>query len=272
MEKVIQQNLKAREKVMVACPLLPAHRARPAKDNKICSHAPIQELVISSPSQRSTSPSRSSLDNGPRHLLPTRTRRSAKDNKNSSHAPIQELVLPSPSETNTTPPYISFKEMMTRSHSKTNKDNSVRVGKIEAPYRTCFTNKCPWRWKLLRLKAIDVFDLIHANVLYKMFMHFEFLISSICYCPSRQYHLVYCKDVDYCDSSGLLWYYCLKHTCLKIIIMCGTRGGTWGPDPPPTPWKITKYRVFWQYRSGSPEKSQDSIQCWAIIGTPAKRH
>ena len=187
MEDVIQQNLKAREKVMVACPLLPAHRARPAKDNKNCSHAPIQELVISSPSQSSTTPP---LDIGARRLLPTRTGRSAKGNKNSSHTPIQELVLPSPSETNIAPPYISFKEMMTRSHCKTTTDNSVRVGKIETPYRTCFTNKCPWRWKLLRLKAIAVFDLIHANVLYKMFMNFECLISSKSYCASRQYHLV----------------------------------------------------------------------------------
>ena len=142
MEEVIQQNLKAREKVMAACHRLPAHRARPAKDNKNCSHAPIHELVISNPSQSSTTPP---LDIGARRLLPTRTGRSAKANKNSSHAPIHELVLPSPSETNTTPPYISFKEMMTRSHCKTNTDNSVRVGKIETPYRTCFTNKCPWR-------------------------------------------------------------------------------------------------------------------------------
>ena len=50
-------------------------------------------------------------------------------------------------------------------------------------------------------------------------------------------------------------------------------GGTGGPD---LPEKSQKYRVFLQYRSGSPEKSQlsnqASIQCWAIIDTPAKRH
>ena len=39
--------------------------------------------------------------------------------------------------------------------------------------------------------------------------------------------------------------------------------------------KTQKYRLSKQYWSGSPEKSQSyqaSIQCWAIIGTPAKRH
>ena len=49
--------------------------------------------------------------------------------------------------------------------------------------------------------------------------------------------------------------------------------GTGDPDPPP--WKNTKYRVSYQYRSGSPNKSQSykaSIQCWAIVGPPAKRH
>ena len=53
--------------------------------------------------------------------------------------------------------------------------------------------------------------------------------------------------------------------------MCGSRGGTGGPDPPgklqnigflsnicPDPLKNRSY--------------QASIQCWAIIGTPAKRH
>ena len=46
---------------------------------------------------------------------------------------------------------------------------------------------------------------------------------------------------------------------------------TGGPDPPE---KSQKIRVSKQYWSGSPEKSQsyqDSIQCWAIIGPPAKR-
>ena len=41
------------------------------------------------------------------------------------------------------------------------------------------------------------------------------------------------------------------------------------------PWKITKNRVSKQYWSGSPEKSQiyqASIQCWAIIRQPVKRH
>ena len=47
------------------------------------------------------------------------------------------------------------------------------------------------------------------------------------------------------------------------------------PPPPPQPYISQKYRVSWQYWSGSPEKSQSyqaSIQCWAIIGTPAKHH
>ena len=56
--------------------------------------------------------------------------------------------------------------------------------------------------------------------------------------------------------------------------MCGSRGGTWGPEPPPSQ-KSQKYRVSWQYWSGSPEKSQSyqaTIQCWAIMGSPAKCH
>ena len=52
----------------------------------------------------------------------------------------------------------------------------------------------------------------------------------------------------------------------------GSRGrGLGGPDPPE---KSQKIRVFWQYWSGSPEKSQSfqaSIHCWVTIGMPAKR-
>ena len=62
--------------------------------------------------------------------------------------------------------------------------------------------------------------------------------------------------------------------CTTYISCADPKGvGTGVPDPPP--WKITKYRVSQQYWSGSPEKSksyQASVQCWAIIGTPAKRN
>ena len=47
-------------------------------------------------------------------------------------------------------------------------------------------------------------------------------------------------------------------------------GGAGGPDPPE---KSQKYRIFLQYCSRSPEKSQSyqaSIQCQDIIGPPAK--
>ena len=53
--------------------------------------------------------------------------------------------------------------------------------------------------------------------------------------------------------------------------MC--RGGGGGGKEVRTPPE--KYRVSLQYWSGSPEKSQSyqaRIQCWAIIGTPAKCH
>ena len=53
-------------------------------------------------------------------------------------------------------------------------------------------------------------------------------------------------------------------------IQRGDRGS--GPLPPE---KLQKYRVSLQCWSGSSEKSQGckaGIQCWAIIGTPAKRH
>ena len=53
-------------------------------------------------------------------------------------------------------------------------------------------------------------------------------------------------------------------------------GGGEGPlTPPPPSEKTQKYRVFQQYWSRSPEKShsyQASIQCWDMIGRPAKRH
>ena len=63
-----------------------------------------------------------------------------------------------------------------------------------------------------------------------------------------------------------------KHAC-----MGGSRGdaGVRPPPPPPPPLKKhKKYRASKQYWSRFPEKSQSyqaSIQCWAIIGTPAKR-
>ena len=50
--------------------------------------------------------------------------------------------------------------------------------------------------------------------------------------------------------------------------MCGTRAGTGGPDPPE---KSQKYGVSYQYWSRS-QSYQASIQCWAIIGPPAKRN
>ena len=65
--------------------------------------------------------------------------------------------------------------------------------------------------------------------------------------------------------------------------MCGSRGGGGGggggvAGGPESPEKSQKYRVSsisWKYWSGSPKKLQNyqaSIQCSAIIGTPAKRH
>ena len=51
-------------------------------------------------------------------------------------------------------------------------------------------------------------------------------------------------------------------------------GGTAGPDTPSI-LKNHKNRASKQYWSGCPEKLksyQARIQCWGIIGTPAKRH
>ena len=53
--------------------------------------------------------------------------------------------------------------------------------------------------------------------------------------------------------------------------MGGSRGGDRGSGPP---WKFTKIKGFLAILVRSPWKSQSyqaSIQCWAIIGTPAKR-
>ena len=60
---------------------------------------------------------------------------------------------------------------------------------------------------------------------------------------------------------------------MPFSAMCGSRGGDRGPDPSPV--KNHKNIVSYQFWSRSPEKSQSyiaSIQCWAIISTPAKRH
>ena len=56
------------------------------------------------------------------------------------------------------------------------------------------------------------------------------------------------------------------------VNMCGSRGGTGGPDPT---WKITKIKGSLTILVRIPLKSQSyqsSIHCWAIIGPPAKRH
>ena len=39
-----------------------------------------------------------------------------------------------------------------------------------------------------------------------------------------------------------------------------------------SPGKSQKYRFFQQYWSRTSEKKLASIQCWTIIGPPAKRH
>ena len=66
---------------------------------------------------------------------------------------------------------------------------------------------------------------------------------------------------------------------IYLPIMCGSRGS--GPPPPPPPphplenYKNIGFLSIILVRSGSPEKSQNcqaSIQCWAIIGPPGKRH
>ena len=52
-------------------------------------------------------------------------------------------------------------------------------------------------------------------------------------------------------------------------------GGSGPPSPPPLPWKITKIYGSLAILVRIPLKSQSyqsSIQCWAIIGPPAKRH
>ena len=67
------------------------------------------------------------------------------------------------------------------------------------------------------------------------------------------------------DSPSFCLYY------MHIGIMGGSKGEYRGSEPPPPPWKITKNIGFHR----SPEKAQGyqaRIQCWAIIGTPAKRH
>ena len=61
---------------------------------------------------------------------------------------------------------------------------------------------------------------------------------------------------------------------ILLWAMRGSRGGIGGLDPP-TPEKSRKWRISQQYWSKSSKTSpsyQTSIQCWAIIGTPAKRH
>ena len=61
---------------------------------------------------------------------------------------------------------------------------------------------------------------------------------------------------------------------LLVSDVCGSRRGTGGPDhpPPPPPRKSQIYRVSWSGFPEKPQRCQASIQCWAIIGSPAKRH
>ena len=66
-------------------------------------------------------------------------------------------------------------------------------------------------------------------------------------------------------------FHSIHNNCPHAWIQWGGGGGVGGPDPPPPPKKPQKYRVSQQHWSGSPEKSQ-SLQYWAIIGPPAKRH
>ena len=61
------------------------------------------------------------------------------------------------------------------------------------------------------------------------------------------------------------------NTYLTIFYMCGSRGDR-GSGPP---WKITKIVGSLSILVRIPLKSQSyqsSIQCWAIIGPPVKRH
>ena len=59
--------------------------------------------------------------------------------------------------------------------------------------------------------------------------------------------------------------------------MHGSRGGgDRGPDPPPPPLK--NYKAIWFLSNTGPDHLENhkaakpSIQCWAIIGSPVKRH
>ena len=68
-----------------------------------------------------------------------------------------------------------------------------------------------------------------------------------------------------------------SHSFNSLLIggvnMCGSRGGTGGPDPPPM--KNHKNIGFSSNTVPDSLKNrsyQASIQCWGIIGTPVKRH
>ena len=57
---------------------------------------------------------------------------------------------------------------------------------------------------------------------------------------------------------------CLKKKCAD------SEGGDRGSGPP---WKITKLKGFFSNTGLDPLKNHKAtIQCWAIIGLPAKRH
>ena len=69
-----------------------------------------------------------------------------------------------------------------------------------------------------------------------------------------------------------------SHSFNSLLIggvnMCGSRGGTGGPDPPP-PMKNHKNIGFSSNTVPDSLKNrsyQASIQCWGIIGTPVKHH
>ena len=76
-------------------------------------------------------------------------------------------------------------------------------------------------------------------------------------------------------TKGLFTLHCtdsFRRFLKELVHICGSRGRTGGQDLPP-PLKNHKNKGFFSNTGPDPLKNHKaSIQCWAIIGSPAKRH
>ena len=128
---------------------------------------------------------------------------------------------------------------------------------------------------------------LHSSFIVKTHVHIKlyFQVRKVMFIRPQDYHSVYvlcCTEILFLDREIMALTAHMRkvpHACSspfhrdRMSNMCGSREGTGGPDPPPL--KNHKNTGFSSNTGPDPLKNrscQPSIQCWAIIGPPAKRH